>query len=187
MKLVAGLGNPTSRYARTRHNLGFWVVDRLAGEADASFKRSRFEALESRITPGGVTVVLVKPQTYMNLSGEAVAPLARWYGLGPGSVLVVCDEMDLPAGRLRIRRKGSAGGHKGLQSVLERMGTQEVPRLRIGVDRPRGNAEAWVLASLDEAESIRFGAAADRAAEAVKTWVREGIEACMNRYNGTDE
>jgi PTH1 family peptidyl-tRNA hydrolase len=161
MKMVAGLGNPGARYERTRHNLGFRVVDRRA--------------------------VLVKPQTWMNLSGRAVAALARWYRIEPESVLVVCDDIALPEGRLRVRRGGSDGGHKGLASVLREMGTTDVPRLRVGVGAPVGAAEDWVLAALDAGAEERLEAAAGRAAEAVETWLEEGIEACMNRTNAAPD
>lgn len=185
MILVAGLGNPGRRYARTRHNLGFWVADVLARRASTPFAKGRFEAETADWRLGGRRGLLVKPQTWMNLSGDAVGPLARWHKIPPRDVLVVCDDIDLPAGRLRARRAGGSGGHKGLASVLEALGTEEVPRLKIGVDRPEGPAEAWVLAPLSDEETEPLEAAAARAADAVETWATEGIEACMNRYNAT--
>ncbi|MHC5077629.1 MAG: aminoacyl-tRNA hydrolase [Planctomycetota bacterium] len=184
MRIVAGLGNPGARYAKTRHNLGFWVVDQLAREAGAAFGSGPFPALVARTDLGGERVVLVKPQTYMNRSGEAVGPLVRWYKVETDSLLVVCDDLDLPAGRIRIRRGGSAGGHKGLGSILADFGTDRIPRLRMGVDRPQGAAESWVLAPLGAEEEAGFQETVGTAAAAVMTWVQEGIEACMARFNG---
>ncbi|MCU0722352.1 MAG: aminoacyl-tRNA hydrolase [Planctomycetes bacterium] len=187
MKMVAGLGNPGARYERTRHNVGFRVADRLAEAGGARFGPGPAEALVARREAGDERVVLVKPQTWMNLSGRAVAPLARWYRIEADALLVVCDDLALPEGRLRFRRGGSDGGHKGLASVLEAMGTRDVARLRVGVGAPAGAAEDWVLAPFAAAEEERFRAAEARAAEAVETWIREGIEACMNRYNAAPD
>ncbi|MHC4600041.1 MAG: aminoacyl-tRNA hydrolase [Planctomycetota bacterium] len=183
MKLVAGLGNPGARYARTRHNLGFRVADRLAERASVAFGPDRAEAWTARLRWGEEAVIVVKPQTFMNLSGGAVEPLARWYRIEPDSILVVCDDLDLPQGRIRIRRGGGDGGHRGLASVLNALGTEAVPRLRIGIERSAMDPEAWVLAPMEGEEMAFFDDAVESAADAVETWATDGIETSMNRFN----
>jgi len=186
MKMVAGLGNPGPRYEKTRHNLGFWVVERMADRGGGRFGPGPGEAVVARWDAGDERAILVKPLTWMNLSGGAVAALARWYRVETESVLVVCDDIALPEGRLRIRKGGGDGGHKGLASVLRDLGTRDVPRLRVGAGAPRWAAEDWVLAPWTPEEEERFRAATSRAAEAAEVWLREGIEACMNRFNAAD-
>lgn len=184
-RLVVGLGNPGSEYAGTRHNAGFWVVDRLAADLGVSVRRKSFSALLGDGAHGGQKVYLLKPQTYMNRSGESVAAAARYFGLEPGEVLVVCDDLDLPLGRLRIRPKGGAGGHRGLTSIIQQLGTSDFPRLRIGIGRPDDKSEVvdYVLGGLSAAEQETLSEAVERAAAAVNLWLAEGLEAAMNRYN----
>ena len=183
MNIVAGLGNPGVRYARTRHNLGFRVVEVLATEAGLSFGGSPFEARIARGRFEGGDAILTKPQTFMNLAGTAVGPLARWYKVPPGDVMVVHDDLDLPPGRIRIRRGGGDGGHRGLASVIEALGTDRIPRLRIGIGRSESAPEVWVLEPMEDEERNAFQAPVALAADAVRTWIREGIESCMNRFN----
>lgn len=182
LRLVVGLGNPGSRYAGTRHNLGFMLVDRFAQHRGLRFRRDRF-GLSARFDG----VYLFKPQTFMNLAGEAVGPFARWLKADPGAVFVVSDDLDLPLGAIRIRREGSSGGHNGLKSVAEHLGTTAFPRLRIGIGRPPVRDYAvidWVLGRFTAAERNIVEEALGRAEEALQVAIREGIGAAMNRYNG---
>jgi PTH1 family peptidyl-tRNA hydrolase len=180
--IVVGLGNPGGEYAGTRHNVGFRVVERLAETAGAKFRRER-QAVAAPAEIAGTAVLLVKPTTYMNLSGRAVAPLASRHGLGPERVLVVYDEMDLPLGRIRIRPRGSAGGHGGIKSLIASLPSQEFPRVRLGVGRPAEDAIDHVLSPFTQEERPVIEESIARAAEAVETILREGLETAMNRYN----
>lgn len=181
--LVAGLGNPGPRYAETRHNLGFWVVDRLAQEDGLAWKQSG-RALVARWGSGW----LMKPTTFMNASGEAVAPFVRYYHIAPERLLVVHDDLDLPLGRMRLRRGGSAGGQRGVRSIIERLGTDRFDRLRLGIGRPPAgwDAASWVLARFSPKERPLAERVALAAAEAVRVWRDEGLEAAQRRFNGLD-
>ena len=184
--LLVFLGNPGPRYAFTRHNAGFLAADALAEKLDVKIDRLRFRALTAQADIGGEKVLLMKPQTFMNLSGEAVAPAAKFYKIPPERVLVVSDEVSLPVGQLRVRTKGSAGGHNGLKSIISHLGTDAFPRIRIGVGAPPHpdyDMADWVLSAFqnEDAETIR--AACASAAEACLCFVRQGAEKAMNRYN----
>lgn len=183
--MIVGLGNPGARYAHNRHNVGFHVVDRLAAEADLRFDERQNNALMARGTIEGFSVALVKPQTYMNLSGRAVGPLVRFYKVPLERLLVICDDLDLPLGQLRLRLKGGSGGHRGLASVIEHLGSQDFPRLRVGIGRPAGtmSPEAYVLQDFDPAQQAVMEQVYPRAVEAVRTVLREGFQAVMNRFN----
>jgi PTH1 family peptidyl-tRNA hydrolase len=185
VKLVVGLGNPGPRYRGTYHNVGFEVADELARRHGATFGASAAEALTARAREPGFDVLLVKPLTYMNLSGQAVGELARYYRVDPADVLVVVDDVNLPAGRLRLRRGGSAGGHNGLKSIIAHLATDGFPRLRVGVGRgdARRDLADHVLAKVPADERERLAEAASRAADASESWVTEGIEPAMNRFN----
>lgn len=186
MRLVVGLGNPGKRYQNTRHNVGFAVVDRVARVLDAEISRRGFEGQYAEARDGGERLLLLKPETYMNLSGQAVRAAFDWHKLTPAEVLVICDDIHLETGHLRIRRKGSSGGQKGLDSVAQHLGTDEFARLRIGVGSPE-RADQWanyVLEPIPVADAAVIDAAVERAAEAVRVWAREGVEVCMNRFNG---
>lgn len=185
MRLVAGLGNPGRRYAGTRHNVGFAVADELARRAGAPFDHERAGALISRLRPGADATLIVKPLTMMNLSGEAVAEVARFYKIDPSAILTVVDDVNLPLGRLRLRTGGSAGGHNGLRSLIACLGTEEFPRVRVGVGRgdPRRDLADHVLARFDSDEAESVSEAIARAADAVETFLAEGILAAMNRFN----
>lgn len=181
--LIVGLGNPGAKYAQTRHNAGFMVIDRLGQDINGT-SRERFQGQLLETVRNDETLVLLKPLTYMNSSGQSVAQVARWYKILPERILIVYDELDLPFGTIRIRPKGSAGGHNGLASVIKELGTSEIPRLRIGIGRPtRGTTVAYVLSRFFEEERKAVPAIIDLAAEAALTWLDEGIEAAMNRYN----
>ncbi len=185
MTLVAGLGNPGRRYAGTRHNIGFAVADEVARRAGVAFDQQRANALVCRLKPGADGVVLVKPLTMMNLSGEAVGELARFYRIEASAVLAVVDDVNLPLGRLRLRAGGSAGGHNGLKSLMACLGTDEFPRVRVGVGRgdPRRDLADHVLARFDPDEEGSVRESVARAADAVETILAEGLLAAMNRFN----
>lgn len=186
--MIAGLGNPGSEYARTRHNAGFLLVEELAREWRADWKSERrFESLVARGSPGGRTVWLVRPQTYMNASGEAVGALARYYRVAIPGVLVVVDDADLPLGTVRLRSDGSSGGHHGLESVEAHLGTRSYARLRLGIGRTETAVReitGHVLGRFTAEESEVFGRVLRHSVAQVTCWLEEGIEKAMTRYNG---
>lgn len=184
--LVVFLGNPGTKYEMTRHNAGFMAGDAMAKAQGAAINRSRFKALTSTCDIGGETVMLMKPQTFMNLSGEAVAQAVSFYKLAPDHVIVVSDEVALPIGKLRIRTKGSAGGHNGLKNIIALLGTDQFPRIRIGVGaapHPDYDMADWVLSSFKGKDAEDILAAAARAAEAVECYITKGADRAMNLYN----
>lgn len=185
MKMVVGLGNPGPEYRGTRHNLGFEVLEELARRHRVRRQEQRDQALVAWLELDGEQVVLVKPLTYMNLSGNAVRALQKRHGLSLQHLLVVCDDLDLPLGRLRLRQSGGAGGHRGLASVISALGSNEFSRLRVGVGRPPGREEVvdYVLGRFAPEERETAAAAVRRAADAVETWLRCGIEEAMNAFN----
>jgi PTH1 family peptidyl-tRNA hydrolase len=189
MKLVVGLGNPGREYEETRHNAGFLVLDYLAREEGLTFTRSKFQALLARGSIAGTDVLLVKPLTYMNLSGLAVAGLLRWYKLDSRpDLLVVSDDLDLPLGRLRVRMRGSHGGQRGLLSIINELGSAEFTRLRLGIGRPGESEDAkeHVLSTFDPQEEPMLDEVILAAADAVRTWLSQGPIETMNRFNGFD-
>ena len=183
--LVVGLGNPGPQYARNRHNAGFQVVERLAARAGGAFGKHPGRTLVARVAIGGAPVVLAKPQTFMNLSGASVATLIHWYHLDPlQQLLVVYDDLDLPLGKIRLRARGSAGGHKGLISIIEQLRTQDFARLRVGIGRPEyGEPHRYVLENFTADEWPVMDASRERAADAVECFLRQGIIAAMNEFN----
>ena len=186
--LAVFLGNPGPRYAGTRHNAGFMTADALARKLGVSIKTARFQALTATCEIAGERVLLMKPQTYMNLSGEAVGAAARYYKIEPAHVIVVSDEMSLPVGRIRVKPKGSAGGHNGLKNIIAQLGTEEFPRIRLGVGSPgdrNTDTKDWVLSVFRDKDAEDIAAAADRAAEAVLSYISDGPEKTMNRFNST--
>lgn len=183
--LIVGLGNPGPAYEQTRHNVGFQVLDILARRHGLQFQRGRAKSHIAEGRFGDRRVVLAKPQTWMNLSGEAVQALLHWYKLPPSRLFLVYDELDLPLGKLRIREQGSAGGHNGVRSIIERLGTTGFPRLRIGIGRPsEQRGVSHVLGRFKREEEGPMAEARERAADAVEVAVAEGVEAAMNRFNG---
>jgi peptidyl-tRNA hydrolase, PTH1 family len=184
MKLIVGLGNPGSTYARTRHNVGFRVLDRIAERNRLRFGERDYKSHVARGSISGERCVLLKPQTYMNLSGEAVGRARRALRLEPAEILVVYDDLDLPLGRLRIRDAGGAGGHHGVESIIEAVGGKGFPRIRIGIGRPAGDPVDYLTDEpITPEEEPVVDAAVERAAEAAETWLADGIAAAMNRFN----
>ena len=184
--LAVFLGNPGPRYEGTRHNAGFMAGDALAKAKGAAINKVRFRALTATVDVGGEKLMLMKPQTYMNLSGEAVSQAVKFYKIPPEHVIVVSDEVSLPIGKLRVRTKGSAGGHNGLKSIIACLGTEEFPRIRIGVGAPPHpdyDMADWVLSTFRNQDAEDMAKAAARAAEAVECYIRSGPERAMNLYN----
>jgi peptidyl-tRNA hydrolase, PTH1 family len=187
LKLIAGLGNPGSKYRGTRHNVGFEIVDELARRQKLTFESSPSEAVVAKWRAAGA--LLVKPLTFMNLSGQAVGELARYFKVEPSDVFVIVDEVHLPLGRLRARARGSAGGHNGLKSIEAHLGTDQYPRLRIGVGRETGPHQMsdHVLARFEPDERAVIEATIGKAADAIEIFLTEGIDVVMNRYNRKDD
>ena len=184
--MVVGLGNPGREYAAHRHNIGFRVVDALARAHGVAFTRRK--GAKARVAEARVSdcpVLLAKPQTFMNLSGKSVRRLSRSLGVPPERILVIYDDLDLPLGRLRLRAEGSSGGHKGIRSIIDTLGTQAFPRLRVGIDRPPGRMDPvdYVLEPFDRDQKPLLAEAVARAAAAVECWLAEGIIAAMDRFN----
>ncbi|MBI5651946.1 MAG: aminoacyl-tRNA hydrolase [Chloroflexi bacterium] len=184
MKLIAGLGNPGARYARSRHNVGFLIVERFARTHHFDFARKRFNAEIAEGALGETRVMIAKPQTFMNLSGDAVGKLFAFYKIAPHDLLVVYDDLDLPLGKLRMRSRGSAGGHHGMESIIGRIGTSDFPRLRVGIGRPHPNADIdHVLGDFDRDERVLMDETFARAVDAIEVWLADGISKAMNRFN----
>jgi PTH1 family peptidyl-tRNA hydrolase len=184
--LVVFLGNPGLRYEGTRHNAGFMAADAFSQKHDVRISRVRFRALTAQCGIGGQQVLLMKPQTYMNLSGEAVGQAARFYKIPPEHILVLSDDITLPIGALRIRTKGSSGGHNGLKNIIEVLGTDAFPRIRIGVGSPPHpdyDTIDWVLSVFRDQDAEDIAEAASRAADAAECYIAEGPEKAMNRYS----
>ncbi|MBI5393759.1 MAG: aminoacyl-tRNA hydrolase [Verrucomicrobia bacterium] len=190
MRLVVGLGNPGREYGTSRHNIGFRVVDKLAADAGARWQtKSKFEADIAEAQLGGRAVLLAKPLTFMNASGSACAALLHWHKFEPEQMLVIVDDADLDVGRLRLREKGSAGGHRGLLSIAQCAGSEQYPRLRIGIGRPEPGRAAdglvgFVLGRFRDDERPQVDEAVARAAQAVESAVARGVAAAMNEFNG---
>ena len=185
--LLVCLGNPGDKYENTRHNVGFMVADEAAERQNKPIQRLSFKALTNVLTISGQKVLVMKPITDMNLSGEAVRPAADFYKVPPERVLVVSDDTALPLGRLRIRKKGSAGGHNGLKSIIQHLGTEEFPRLRVGVgEKPHPDYDLadWVLSKFTGEDKKAIDAAVRRAADAIECILAEGIDRGMGKFNG---
>lgn len=184
--IVAFLGNPGPKYAGTRHNAGFMAADAFAAEHKVSIDRLRFKALTGETVINGEKVLLMKPQTYMNLSGEAVAQAARFYKVSPEHIIIVSDEVALPIGKMRIRRSGSAGGHNGLKSIIAQLGTEDFPRIRMGVGAPPHpdyDMADWVLATFKNQDADAMAELSKRVSAAISCYITDGADRAMNIYN----
>lgn len=183
--IIAFLGNPGIKYNGTRHNAGFMAADAMAAKHGVSINRLRFKALTQTVDIGGTKALLMKPQTYMNLSGEAVAQAAKFYKIPPEKIIVISDEMALPIGKIRVRRSGSAGGHNGLKNIIAMLGTDKFPRIRLGVGEPPPGWEPvdWVLAAFKGQDAADMSDAARRASDAAECYITEGPERAMNKFN----
>jgi PTH1 family peptidyl-tRNA hydrolase len=187
LKLVVGLGNPGSKYENTRHNIGFDCLQKLHASMGSVTVQSKFESQIAKGSLGSHDVVLAWPMTYMNCSGRAVAQIARFYKIPTDFILVVCDDLSLPLGKLRLRKGGSSGGQKGLDDVLKALGTQDVPRLRIGIDATPENRQTvdYVLSKFSKKEREVVEESLVLALDAVQCWINDGIEKAMNRFNAS--
>lgn len=187
--MIVGLGNPGPNYARTRHNIGFQSLELFARRHAIPLDKMQHKAMTGQgwVQSGGqrARVLLVKPLTFMNLSGEAVAPIARFFQMEPANILVIHDDLDLESGRLRLRPGGSSGGQNGIKSLIEKLGTPDFGRVRVGVGRPPGrmDAAAWVLQNFSPAEEEIFGSLRERIADALECWLFDGMTVAMNRFN----
>jgi PTH1 family peptidyl-tRNA hydrolase len=184
-KLIVGLGNPGARYEKTRHNIGWMALDAFAKKVGVEITKSGFQGLYGEYKYWSEKVILLKPLTFMNLSGQSVGPAAHFYKIDPADILVIYDDMDLPTGKLRIRESGSAGGHNGMKSLIQVLGTQEFPRLRIGVGRPAPGWQVvdWVLAPFAADEQPQVAGAIEESVKAMETWLAEGTRTTMNKFN----
>lgn len=185
--LVVGLGNPGPKYEWTRHNMGFLVIDKLAERESIPVQRLKFKALTNTAVIGGRSVLLMKPTTYMNLSGEAVGQAARFYKIPPERVLVISDDVALPQGKLRVRRSGSAGGHNGLKNIIAHLGSDQFPRVKVGVGgkpHPDSDMADWVLSPFTGQDRKAMEEAISRAADAVTLLLDQGVDQAMAKFNG---
>ncbi|MBN2293926.1 MAG: aminoacyl-tRNA hydrolase [Pirellulales bacterium] len=185
MKLVVGLGNPGRKYKDTRHNVGYMVLAELARRYGSSSVRAKFHADVVEANIEGERALLLSPLTYMNLSGTSVVEAFGFYKLELEDILVICDDLNLPLGKLRIRAKGSSGGQKGLADIIDRLGSEQFARLRIGIGEPPSswNAADFVLSKFNKQETTEIELAVQQATDAVARWARDGIDECMNRHN----
>ncbi len=184
--IVVFLGNPGPKYRDTRHNAGFMAADAMEKKLGVSINKLRFKALTAQATLGGEKVLLLKPQTYMNLSGESVSPAAAFYKVPPEHIIVVSDEVSLPIGKLRIRKSGSAGGHNGLKNIITMLGTDAFPRIRMGVGAPPHadyDMADWVLSSFKNQDADDMRSLAVRVCDAVECYIAEGPDRAMNKFN----
>lgn len=186
MKIIVGLGNPGKQYEATRHNIGFHVIDELSKRLDIPLTQSKFNGMYGIGQVGTEKVMLLKPLTYMNLSGECIVPMMDYYEVNDDEIVVIYDDLDLQVGKLRLRQKGSAGGHNGIKSIIQHLGSQEFNRIRIGVDRPKNGMKVpdYVLSNFSEDEKIEMIHAVKNSANACEDWVTKKFLDVMNTYNG---
>lgn len=187
MRIIVGLGNPGAEYANTPHSVGFETVDAIASAAGVAWEEKRqFKCLWARVAIGGKSCLLVKPQTYMNLSGDSVSPIVKYQNATNADLIVVQDDIDLALGRLRIRKGGSCGGHNGIRNIIERLGTQDFTRLKLGVGKDKSNVIGHVLGKFDPATREIMNREIEGAVKAVIAIVKEGPDRAMNLFNGFD-
>ena len=185
--MIVGLGNPGKEYEKTRHNVGFRVTDLLAQQLKTKIDRLKFKALTRMVNHGGQKILLVQPQTYMNVSGAAVSALATYYKVKPDHILVIFDDISLPVGRIRVRRDGSAGGHNGIKSIIQSLGTDQFPRVKVGVGakpHPEYDLADWVLSKFSAQEEKSLAPAMENAAGAALLVLEQGVEKAASAYNG---
>lgn len=185
LKLIVGLGNPGKQYEQTRHNVGFMVVDKLSKELSIPLDRTKFNGIYGIGHVSGEKVILLKPLTYMNLSGECIRPLMDYYEINDDEMVVIYDDLDLPVGKIRLRTKGSAGGHNGIKSMILHLGTQQFNRIRVGVDRPHNGMKIadYVLADFTRDEEQGINEAIDRTTNACEKWLSTSFVQVMNDFN----
>lgn len=184
MKIIIGLGNPGEKYLKTRHNLGFVVVDRFAQQLEIECNQKKFKSLFCKMLVEREEVILLKPQTFMNLSGVAVKEAVDMYKCALEDIIVICDDLDLSLGTIRIRRNGGCGGHRGLESIASCLGSTGFSRLRVGIGRPAiGDTSDYVLSVFSKEDEGVIMEASEKARQVLETWISEGIEVCMNRFN----
>jgi PTH1 family peptidyl-tRNA hydrolase len=184
MKIIVGLGNPGEKYVKTRHNFGFMVIDRLAQQLEMGCNQKKFRSFFCKKTVEQEEIILLKPQTFMNMSGVAVREAVDMYKCALHDLMVVCDDLDLPLGKIRIRRTGGCGGHRGLESIAASLGSTSFSRLRVGIGRPAvGDTRDYVLSVFSKEEEAIVAEITEKACQALKVWVFEGIDACMNKFN----
>ncbi|GEK59793.1 peptidyl-tRNA hydrolase [Marinococcus halophilus] len=184
MKFIVGLGNPGKKYKKTRHNIGFEAVEELASMWQLSWKKSKWKSETAETMAGGEKVILVKPVTYMNLSGEAVGPMLDFYKAAPEDILVVYDDLDLAPGTVRLRKKGGHGGHNGIRSLIEHLGTKEFKRLRIGIGKPeKASVIDYVLGTFPPGERKQMDEAVKKAAASAEAWSSKSFDEVMNEFN----
>jgi peptidyl-tRNA hydrolase, PTH1 family len=185
LKLFVGLGNPGKAYENTRHNVGFMIIDELAKQLNISLDKAKFNGMFGMGTVSGQKVILCKPLTYMNLSGECVRPLVDYYNIDIDEVIVIYDDLDLPTGKIRLRMKGSAGGHNGIKSLIQHLGTQEFKRIRVGIDRPKNGVKVtdYVLGRFNEDEMPAINEAIAKSVAACEKWLSTSFLQVMNEFN----
>ena len=186
--LIVGLGNPGSKYEKTRHNAGFRVIDELSKELNCKVDKGKFQGLYGQCSYAGCKLFLLKPQTYMNLSGQSVLQLSSYFHIPPQRIIVIFDDISLPPGRLRVRADGSAGGHNGIKSIIAQLGSQEFPRVKVGVGakpNPEFDLADWVLSTFFASEEKELQGALERSAKAALCIIDHGVSEAANRYNGS--
>ncbi|WP_181351149.1 aminoacyl-tRNA hydrolase [Thalassobacillus sp. CUG 92003] len=187
MKCIVGLGNPGKKYAKTRHNIGFMIIDELAERNHWELQKEKFKSFYTVEHVAGEKVLIVKPQTYMNLSGEAVRQFMDYYELDVEDVLVIYDDLDLPPGKIRLRQKGGHGGHNGIRNIIEQVNAKDFNRLRVGIGRPKGPMSVvdYVLGMFDSEQTEQAAKSVEQAAEACETWMEKPFNEVMNTFNQT--
>ena len=185
MKLVVGLGNPGKEYEKTRHNMGFNTINKISQQYNIEVKQNKFQALYGSGMIEKEKVILLKPQTYMNLSGNSVKEVVDFYKIEKEKILVIYDDMDIEPGKIKIRKKGSAGGHNGMKSIIQMIGTEEFPRIRVGIGRPirKDDEINYVIGAIPEEDLKRLDEGIEKAQKAVEEILRNGVDSAMNKYN----
>lgn len=185
MYLIIGLGNPEAEYSKTRHNMGFNTINKIAEENNIKIDKNKYQGLYEIATIERQKVILIKPQTYMNLSGKCIKEFVNFYKVQKEKILVIYDDMDIEPGKIKIRKKGSAGGHNGMKSIIEMLGTEEFPRIRIGIGRPEHNGDEinYVIGAIPEEEIPKLKEGVEKAKDAVIEILKDGLDSAMNKFN----